>query len=230
MKINAPVNADPKKLAREIAAGFPTGNVDTMRAARKEISKQITDLSGAKVIELARLLIRKHGLPNFVAYELIHFHKDAAKTLNAKILDDLARDLRHWWETDSFAPYLSGVAWRNKQISDKFIHKWARSPNFWIRRAALVSTIALNNKARGAINRSSGDTARTLAVCDLLIDDREDMVVKAMSWVLRELAKRDPKAVEKYIGETEKNFAPRVRREVNNKLKHGLKNIWRLKL
>jgi 3-methyladenine DNA glycosylase AlkD len=29
----------------------------------------------------------------------------------------------------------------------------------------------------------------------LLVDDRDDMVVKAMSWALRELAKHDPKAV-----------------------------------
>jgi 3-methyladenine DNA glycosylase AlkD len=213
-------------LAKAVAAEFSSGNVAHMRAQRKEIQKQIVDLTGVEVVELARLMIRKHHVMSFVAYELIHFHKGAAKTLNAKILDDLAQDLRHWWETDSFAPFLSGVAWRNGQVSDKFIHRWARDRNFWIRRAALVSTIALNNKARGG----NGDTARTLAVCDLLIDDREDMIVKAMSWALRELAKRDPRAVEKYIGETGKNFAPRVRREVNNKLTVGIKNVWRRKV
>jgi 3-methyladenine DNA glycosylase AlkD len=209
-----------KALASEIAAAFPSGNVETMRGARKEITKQIKDLKGMEVIELAKLLIRKHRLPNFVGYELIHFHPGAAKSLNAKILDDLAADLNSWWTVDSFAPYLSGVAWRNGQISDKFIAKWARSKNFWIRRAALVSTIALNNKARGG----TGDTARTLAVCDLLVHDREDMIVKAMSWALRELAKRDPVAVEKYIAENEKNLAARVLREVRTKLKTGLKN------
>jgi len=213
------------KLANKIAAGFPSGNVDTMRTARKEISKQIKDLSGKEVIELGKLLIRKHHLPNFVAYELIHFHKDAASTLNAKILDDLAQDLNSWWTVDSFAPYLSGVAWRNGRISDKFIHKWAHSKNLWIRRAALVSTIALNNKARGG----SGDTPKTLTVCDLLVEDREDMIVKAMSWALRELAKRDPKAVQKYVEENNDRLAPRVRREVNNKLTVGIKNVWRRK-
>ncbi len=33
------------------------------------------------------------------------------------------------------------------------------------------------------------------AMCALLVTDRDDMVVKALSWALRDLAKRDPGAV-----------------------------------
>lgn len=59
----------------------------------------------------------------------------------------------------------------------------------WVwRRAVSVSTVPLNMKSRGGI----GDPQRTLAVCDLLIADRDDMVVKALSWALRELAEREP--------------------------------------
>ncbi|HLF02206.1 MAG TPA: DNA alkylation repair protein, partial [Anaerolineales bacterium] len=111
-------------------------------------------------------------------------------------------------------------AWREGQISDSVIYGWAKSKNRWWRRAALVSTIGLNNKARGG----TGDTPRTLAVCALLVSDRDDMVVKAMSWALRELAKRDPKAVRKFITEHQYELAARVIRETNNKLKTGLKN------
>ena len=50
------------------------------------------------------------------------------------------------------------------------------------------------------------------------------MVVKAMSWALRELAKRDPKAVADFIRDEDDRLAPRVRREVLNKLKTGLKS------
>jgi 3-methyladenine DNA glycosylase AlkD len=217
-----------ENLAASVAAGFSRGNVDAMRAQRKEIQAQIKELTGGEVIELATLLIRKHKIENFVAYELIHFHKDAAKKLNAKILDDLVKDLDSWWTVDTFAPFLSGVAWREGRVSDKFIHKWARDKNFWIRRAAVVSTIALNTKARGGKGEKR-DSARTLAVCDLLIDDREDMIVKAVSWALRELAKRDPDAVRSYITENDSRLASRIRREVNNKLTVGIKNVWRRK-
>jgi 3-methyladenine DNA glycosylase AlkD len=154
-----------------------------------------------------------------VAYELVHYHKAAFASLRAKHLKQLGRVLDSWYHVDTFAPYLSGPAWREGQIDDAVIHAWAKSKDRWWRRAALVSTIGLNNKARGG----RGDTPRTLAVCELLIDDRDDMVVKAMSWALRELSKRDPKAIEQFTNKHRAKLAPRVLREVGNKLRTGLK-------
>jgi 3-methyladenine DNA glycosylase AlkD len=198
---------------------------EDLRRIRKEFSKRIAALGGDEVIALGKPLIRKYHVPHFVAYELIQHHRAAAKTLNTNVLDDFAKDLNSWWTVDAFACYLSGVAWRERQVGDKFIHGWARSANVWIRRAAVVSTVPLNNKARGG----SGDAKRTLAVCDLVTKDREDMVVKALSWALRELAKREPLAVKEFVDKYNDRLAPRVRREVNTKLKTGLKNPRKFK-
>jgi 3-methyladenine DNA glycosylase AlkD len=125
-----------------------------------------------------------------------------------------------WDQVDCFAPYLAGPAWRNGQITDHVIAEWARSPDRWWRRAALVSTVALNVRARGG----SGDTKRTLAVCELLVTDRDDMVVKAMSWALRAVSAHDPDAVQRFVDEHRSDMAARVVREVGNKLRTGLKN------
>jgi len=80
--------------------------------------------------------------------------------------------------------------------------------------------VPLNNTARGG----TGDTKRTLSVCEMLVHDREDMVVKALSWALRELSKKDPKAVQRFVSAHRPRLAPRVIREVNAKLSTGLKN------
>ena len=125
-----------------------------------------------------------------------------------------------WDAVDVFASYLSGPAWREGQTSDTEIKRWAKSPDLWWRRAALVSTVPLNNKTRGG----SGDAKRTLMICELLIEDHEDMVVKAMSWALRELAKRKPTAVTKFLEQHYHRLAARVLREVGNKLTTGKKN------
>src|SRR5207253_10564833 len=90
----------------------------------------------------------------------------------------------------------------------------------WWRRAALVCTVALDNKVRGG----SGDTTRTLEVCRILVKDRDDMVVKAMSWSLRELSRRDPEVVRAFLDEYQSKLAARVVREVRTKLTTGLKN------
>ena len=50
------------------------------------------------------------------------------------------------------------------------------------------------------------------------------MVVKALSWALRELAKREPAAVYRFLEAAGESVASRVRREVSNKLATGLKN------
>jgi 3-methyladenine DNA glycosylase AlkD len=50
------------------------------------------------------------------------------------------------------------------------------------------------------------------------------MVVKALSWALRELSKRDPEAAEQFLEEHQGVLASRVLREVRNKLSTGLKN------
>jgi 3-methyladenine DNA glycosylase AlkD len=49
------------------------------------------------------------------------------------------------------------------------------------------------------------------------------MVVKAMSWALRELVVHDPDAVREFLAEHEDVLAGRVKREVGNKLALGLK-------
>ena len=69
-----------------------------------------------------------------------------------------------------------------------------------------------------------GDLPRTLAVCRLLVADHEDMVVKALSWALRELVAYDPEVVRAFLQEHEAVLAARVKYEVRNKLTTGLKN------
>jgi 3-methyladenine DNA glycosylase AlkD len=97
---------------------------------------------------------------------------------------------------------------------------WAASSDRWWRRAALVSTVPLNLRAAGG----TGDRDRTLAVCRLLVQDRDDMVVKALSWALRELVVWEAEAVRGFLDEHGDRVAPRVRREVLSKLDSGLKN------
>ncbi len=63
----------------------------------------------------------------------------------------------------------------------------------------------------------------------MLVDDRDDMVVKAMSWALRDLIARDAKAVRRFLTTYRGRLAARVVREVDNKLTTGVKNPRRRK-
>jgi 3-methyladenine DNA glycosylase AlkD len=56
------------------------------------------------------------------------------------------------------------------------------------------------------------------------VDDRDDMVVKAMSWALRSLVGPDADAVRAFLSRHDGHLPSRVVREVTNKLTVGLKN------
>ncbi len=58
----------------------------------------------------------------------------------------------------------------------------------------------------------------------MLVDDHEDMVVKALSWALRVLVVHDPDAVCGFLSRYGEQLAARIKREVRNKLETGLKN------
>jgi len=196
---------------------LPSPNTEAQRSVRREFSKRLRGASASAVIGIARELLDSS---RFVAYELINCHAAALGSLNQTELERLGQGIDSWGAVDCFACYLSGPAWREEQVPDNLIHKWARSRDRWWRRAALVSTVPLNNKARGG----SGDPERTLTVCQLLAPDHDDMVAKALSWALRELSKRDPVAVSAFLAQHEDVLAARVVREARNKLTTGLKN------
>ena len=214
--------SDPKALAAEISAevrALDAHYLDEARRIRRSRSRDLKSAPAAYVLAVASELVAIHPHP-WLGYEILRNHEAALAIVRVEDLEVLGKDIRSWDTVDCLGRYLTGIAWVRGQIGDQDVHRWARSENLWWRRTALVSTVGLNSRVDGG----TGDTTRTLAVCRMLVDDREDMIVKAMSWALRSLVPHDPKAVEGFLAEYGDRVAARVRREVNNKLRTGLKN------
>ncbi len=193
-------------------------NTSTERAICRKYSAAIKKAPAQYVLEFARQLLLSHNR-RWQAYELIAGHKAAFRCLNGELLEEFGLGIDSWWSTDSFARTLSGPAWQMGLVPDRLFTRWAGATDVWWRRAALVSTVAFNIRSQGG----RGDTVRTLAICRMLAADHEDMVVKGLSWALRELVYFDRPAVEAYLREFDAVLASRVKREVGNKLRTGLK-------
>lgn len=210
------VDGTVKRTLAQIRA-LPRRDVPSVRAIRKALSAELRSASAGEAVAVGEGLAAH--LPRWLGYEIITKHPAARISLRIKDVERLGI-LDSWYAVDAFGIYISGPAWRDGQIRTDDIKRWAKSPDFWWRRAALVSTVPLNQKSHGNGFRTSD----TLAICELLIDDREDMVVKALSWALRVLASRDPNAVRDFLDRHVDRLAARVKRETNTKLVHGLKN------
>ncbi len=218
--------ADPERQASSKTM-FPTSmeylgvRTPEMRALLKEWWAETKSWPSENLISLAKELVDTRIFEcNHVAFELLWMDKKALSQLSLADLEYLGQNMDNWATTDTFSVNLSGWAWRNNQICDANILNWLNSDNLWWRRAAIVSTVGLNLKSRGG----TGDTKRTLMICEKVVDDREDMIVKALSWALRELSKHDQNAVEAFMEKYDVLLAGRVRREVYTKLETGTKS------
>lgn len=183
----------------------------------EEMKNKTTDDS----LKLAKELVKTKILEaNQVAFLLLWMNKAALRTINIKDIEELGQNIDNWVTVDSLSVMVSGIAWRQNQITNEDVLNWLNSENRWWRRTAVVSTVPLNLKTKGG----RGDTERTLMICEKAINDRDDMIIKALSWALRELSKRDKEAVEDFMDQHHSRLANRVKKEVYTKLTTGRKN------
>jgi 3-methyladenine DNA glycosylase AlkD len=210
---------DPEALAAEIdrrIRALPAPSTEPVRHLRRQYSSRLRPAPASDVLALALVLVDRQ---RWVAYELLRYHPGGLACLGAEEVERLGRGMGSWGEVDAFGCLLAGPAWRLGRVPDTLVQGWAASPDRWWRRAALVATVPLNLRSGGG----TGDTARTLDICRRLAGDRDDMVVKALSWALRALAPWDPAAVREFLEANDEQLAARVRREVTTKLATGRK-------
>ena len=98
------------------------------------------------------------------------------------------RLVRSWDAVDGVAPKIVGphLLKRDK----KLLYQWARSSSLWERRIAMVATLHFIR---------NGNVAETLRLANILLHDDEDLIHKATGWMLREVGKRDPAALNKFL-------------------------------
>jgi 3-methyladenine DNA glycosylase AlkD len=217
----SPGDTEPGQLLARVLDEFRAlekHDAASFRAVRRGISSEVATMEASAVFALAEGLMSA-GF-DWEGWEFINAHRAAFAALTPARLEDLGAGINSWGQADAFATILVGPAWREGLISDADVDGWARSPNHWWRRIALVSTTVLNTRSRWG----TGDTQRTLAVVGILIHDRDDTVVKAVSWALRSLVPWNPRAVRSFLEIHETELAARVKREVRTKLETGLKS------
>ena len=155
------------------------------------LAKEFTDMPPA---EIEKLLESKHQAMRVGAVSIMDWKARAGKTSEAerKALFDLyirRHDRIDSWDlVDRSAPYVVGgyLAGRPRKI----LYKLARSANPHERRTAIVSTYFFIRQ---------NDLDDTFGIAEILVNDKEEVVQKAVgSWV-REAGKRDPQRLLKFL-------------------------------
>lgn len=97
--------------------------------------------------------------------------------------------INNWDLVDLSAPPLVGAWLINR--SRRPLLRLARSASLWERRIAIVATHSFIRR---------GEFHDTLSIADQLLADPEDLIHKAVGWMLREVGKRDQGTLEAFLG------------------------------
>lgn len=90
--------------------------------------------------------------------------------------------VNNWDLVDTSAPPLVGGWLLDHPAERKILRRLARSGCLWERRIAILATFAFLR---------AGDCAPTVEIAEQLLHDPQDLIHKAVGWMLREAGKRD---------------------------------------
>lgn len=119
--------------------------------------------------------------------------KNKDKTSQKKILDFYIKhraQINNWDLVDLSVHRILGQAILDDLISNKILYQYAKSKILWERRLAIVAT---------AIFIGQGKLDDCFKLSKILLDDKEDLMHKAVGWMLREAWKKDSARVEKFL-------------------------------
>lgn len=96
--------------------------------------------------------------------------------------------VNNWDLVDTSAPHIAGAWLWNRDRSKLF--ELARSVSLWDRRIAIIATQFFIRK---------NDFSDTLRISDILLHDTEDLIHKAVGWMLREVGNRNRELEECFL-------------------------------
>jgi 3-methyladenine DNA glycosylase AlkD len=104
--------------------------------------------------------------------------------------------ITNWAACDGFCNHAVGDFIR--KYPDRFadLKRWTQSKNRWMRRAAAVSLIVPAKRGKFLWDG--------LAIADLLLTDKDDMVLKGYGWLLKEASRKHQDEVFSYVMQNKK--------------------------
>lgn len=164
---------------------------------------------GVMAAPLRKLAREARGLPLREALKLLESPLHEVRSLGLLILVEAYRrgseELRQsiydlylahtgcingWDLVDCSAPHIVGAHMRSRSRAP--LRMLARSKSLWERRIAILATLHFIRM---------GEFGPTFEIAKALLGDEEDLIHKAVGWMLREVGKRDRPTLEAFLAE-----------------------------
>lgn len=152
---------------------------------QRNIAKKYKDLA---LTDVKKLLISKYHEYRMIAlFILIHKYPKNKKEIFDIYLNN-TKHINNWDLVDLSAPNIVGDYLLDKDR--KILYQLAKSNDLWEKRISILATFTFirNNEYKD-----------TLAISEILLNDKHDLIHKAVGWMLRELGKRVLQKEEEFL-------------------------------
>lgn len=156
----------------------------------RKLAKKYHNISISQVSKLMKSSFHEERL--FSLFVLVGLFKKAQDEERRKIYSLYLRNtkfINNWDLVDASAGHIVGAYLLTRD--KKPIYNLARSKNIWERRISIMSTSCFIKHNR---------FIDTLNIAEMLLGDEEDLIHKAVGWMLREIGKRDPELEKRFLG------------------------------
>ena len=155
----------------------------------RKIAAEHRDISLAEVKTLLKSKFHEERLIALLIMVVKYSRGDVSE--QEKIFELYLKSTRHinnWDLVDVTAGHIVGEYLHDKNKQP--LYHLVKSKSLWERRISIVSTYAFIRRDK---------FSHTLKISALLLSDDEDLIHKAVGWMLREVGKRDLQAEEKFL-------------------------------
>ena len=157
----------------------------------RKLAKEYQDIATKEIKQLLKSSIHEERLLALLILVLTYSKGDeTAKKRIYELYLKNTKFINNWDLVDGSAEYIVGDFLMDK--SKKLLYNLAKSSELWERRIAIMSTFHF-------IKRN--EFSETLKISKMLLSDEEDLIHKAVGWMLREVGKRDLQTEEKFLRE-----------------------------
>ena len=123
---------------------------------------------------------------------LLEAYQELLRAGDFSVVEDMLRKSRTWDHVDWLSVKVAGSLVRRFKSSRRTLVRWSKDDNFWIRRASMLALLDV-------LRWDSRDLPLFERFASRMIDEREFFIRKAIGWVLREVSKRDPEPVDRFL-------------------------------
>ena len=127
-----------------------------------------------------------------------------------------AERINNWDIVDVSAPWM-GVYLLDVDDPMPLLIKFSKSKSLWQRRVSIILTFALIR---------AGDLEPTLIISEALLKDKEDLIHKAVGWMLRELGKKDVMLLRSFLANHSHEMPRTMLRYAIEKLPESERKRW----